>query len=282
MKLEDLLGLAIFATFGLMLLLEALFPARHYPTRRLWRVRGFLFLVGMAVIATFTPLLLPTEWLAAHRLIDGSSLGIGLGTLVGYAAVSFVVYVYHRAAHRFGFLWRTFHQMHHAPQRMDLGGSAVFHPLEITVFVSLTTVTTTLVLGLSPEAAALTGFVAQFYSFFQHLNVKTPRVLGYFIQRPEAHFVHHSRDVHAYNYGDLPIWDILFGTYKNPAGYGTGDVGFESPADGRYGAMLATRDVSDSIGTRVLAPGPHHDQSAPQHPTRKPAQAHSVLASGNG
>jgi sterol desaturase/sphingolipid hydroxylase (fatty acid hydroxylase superfamily) len=269
MKLEDLLGLAIFATYGVMLLLEALVPARPYPVRRFWRVRGVLFLVAMAVIATFTPLLLPTEWLAAHRLIDASSLGVGLGTLVGYAAVSLVAYVYHRAAHRFGFLWRTFHQMHHAPQRMDMGGAAVFHPFEIVVFVTLSTVTTTLVLGLSPEAAALTGFVAQFYSFFQHLNVKTPRVLGYFIQRPEAHFVHHSRDVHAYNYGDLPIWDLLFGTFENPAEYGSGAAGFESPGDGRYGAMLLTRDVSASVGTRVQTSG----QTAP---------AGSVLASGNG
>jgi sterol desaturase/sphingolipid hydroxylase (fatty acid hydroxylase superfamily) len=281
MKLEDLLGLAIFVSYGMMLLVEALFPARAYPTRRLWRVRGALFLVGMAVVATFTPLLLPTEWLAAHRLLDGSSLGLGLGTVVGYAAVSLAAYVYHRAAHRIGVLWRTFHQMHHAPQRMDMGGAAIFHPLEIVVFVSLSTVTTTLVLGLSPEAAALTGFVAQFYSFFQHLNVKTPRLLGYFIQRPEAHFVHHSRDVHAYNYGDLPIWDILFGTFKNPAEYGAGEVGFESPADGRYGAMLLTRDVSNSIGTRVALLGP-----GPQQPTKQTggqtALGHSVLASGNG
>jgi len=255
MTLEDLLGLAIFGSYGLMLLLEAAFPARPYPARRLWRVRGFLFLVGMAVVATFTPLALPTDWLAAHRLLDLGGLGLVPSVLVGYAAVSLASYAYHRAAHRFGFLWRTFHQMHHAPQRMDMGGAAVFHPFEVAVFVALSTVATTLVLGLSPEAAAVTGFVAQFYSFFQHMNVKTPRLLGYLIQRPEAHFVHHAREVHAYNYGDLPLWDLLFGTFRNPAAYGTGGVGFDAPADGRYGAMLAFRDVSDAVGTRVQTSG---------------------------
>jgi sterol desaturase/sphingolipid hydroxylase (fatty acid hydroxylase superfamily) len=269
MKLEDLLGIAIFSTFGLMMLLETLFPARPYPKRRLWRLQGFLFLVAMAVIATFTPLVLPGDWLAAHRLIDGSSLGTGLGTVVGYAAVSLVAYAWHRAAHRFGFMWRAFHQMHHAPQRLDMGGAAVFHPFEVVAFVTLSTVVTTLVLGLTPEAAALTGFVAQFYSFFQHLNVKTPRLLGYLIQRPEAHFVHHAREVHAYNYGDLPIWDILFGTFKNPANFGTGDVGFESPADHRYGSMLVLSDVSDSVGTRIQTRG------------EKP-EASSLLAPGSG
>ena len=251
MKLEDLLGLAIFGSYGLMLALEALFPARAYPTRRLWRLQGFLFLIGMAVLATFTPLLLPVEWLAAHRLLDGTSLGTFPGAIVGYATFSLFAYLYHRAAHRFGFLWRGFHQMHHAPQRMDMGGAAIFHPFDIVVFVVVSTVTTTLVLGLTPEAAAITGFIAQFYSFFQHLNVKTPRLLGYLIQRPEAHFVHHAREVHAYNYGDLPIWDILFGTFRNPSEFGTGEVGFDAPSDRRYGAMLVLRDVSDTVGTKV-------------------------------
>ncbi len=76
---------------------------------------------------------------------------------------------------------------------------------------------TTLVLGLDPVAAAATGYIAAFYGYFQHMNIRTPRWLGFIIQRPEAHCVHHQRDVHAYNYGDLPVWDMLFGTFRNPA-----------------------------------------------------------------
>jgi sterol desaturase/sphingolipid hydroxylase (fatty acid hydroxylase superfamily) len=256
MTLDDLIGLVIFGSYGAMLLLERLRPARPYPERRWWRLQGFGFLLLLAVLATATPLLLPGDWLARHRLVDGTGLGVAGGVLVGYAAVSLMSYAWHRAAHRFDFLWRTFHQLHHAPQRLDMGGAALFHPLEIVVFVSLSTVTTTLVLGLRPEAAALTGLVAQFYSFFQHLNVKTPHVLGYLIQRPEAHFVHHQRGVHAHNYGDLPLWDLLFGTFKNPREFGREDVGFDSPADRRYGAMLAFRDVSDAVGTRVQSAKP--------------------------
>jgi sterol desaturase/sphingolipid hydroxylase (fatty acid hydroxylase superfamily) len=251
MKLDDLIALMIFASYGGMLGLEALFPARAYPARRLWRLQGFGFLLLLAGVATAAPLLIPGDWLARHRLLDGTPLGIAGGTVVGYATVSLASYAWHRAAHRFEFLWRTFHQIHHAPQRLDLSGAAVFHPLEIAVFVALSTVVTTLVLGLRPEAAALTGFVAQFYSFFQHLNVKTPRLLGYLIQRPEAHFVHHQHGVHAHNYGDLPLWDILLGTFKNPRDFGVEQVGFDAPLDRRYAAMLAFQDVSQSVGTRV-------------------------------
>lgn len=251
MSLEDLVGLVIFGSYAALLLLEAIVPARQYPARKLWRLQGLGCLLVMAALATATPLLLPTAWLARHRLIDGTSLGTVGGVLVGYAVVSLASYAWHRAAHRFDFLWRAFHQIHHAPQRMDLSGAALFHPFEIVVFISISTVVTTLVLGLTPEAAALTGLVAQLYSFFQHLNVKTPRWLGYLIQRPEAHLVHHERGVHAYNYGDLPLWDLLLGTFRNPRDFSTADAGFAAPADQRYLAMLATRDVSDSVGTRV-------------------------------
>ena len=252
MKTEDLVGLLIVGSYASLMVLEAVLPARRYPARFLWRVRGWAFLIGMAILGTVVPLLLPAAWLAEHRLLDLSALGLA-GIPVGFAVVSLVNYGWHRASHRFDFLWRTFHQMHHAPQRLDMGGAALFHPAEIVVYVSLSVVVTTLVLGLSPEAAALTGFVAQFYSFFQHANVRTPAFLGYLIQRPEAHFVHHQRGVHAWNYGDLPLWDIVFGTFRNPREFGVAEVGFDAPADGRFASMLAFRDVSEAVGTRVLS-----------------------------
>ena len=51
---------------------------------------------------------------------------------------------------------------------------------------------------------------------FQHANLRTPRWLGYLIQRPESHSVHHARGVHAFNYCDFPLIDMLFGTLRNP------------------------------------------------------------------
>ncbi len=48
------------------------------------------------------------------------------------------------------------------------------------------------------------------------MNIRTPQWLGYIVQRPESHSVHHGRGVHHYNYSDLPLFDILFGTFRNP------------------------------------------------------------------
>src|SRR6185369_3701047 len=169
--------------------------------------------------------------------------------------------------HTFPVMWRLFHQIHHSPQRMDMSGANLFHPLELTAFILIGTLTTTLLLGLDPVAAALTGTIAQFYAYFQHMNVRTPAWLGYVIQRPEAHCLHHQRDVHAWNYGDLPIWDLLLGTWRNPQGF-EGAVGFDAPATGRLGAMLAFVDVNapasgpNSLGRK---PGADATASATEH-----------------
>lgn len=243
MSLVDLFGLLVPVTFLLMLAIEALFPARAFPPIRFWRLRGIVFLIMAGILGSVVPLLIPADWLARHRLMDLSGLGVIGGAALGYLVVSLLSYVWHRSAHTFPVMWRVFHQIHHSPQRMDMSGANVFHPLELSAFILIATLTTTLVLGLDPVAGALTGYIANFYSYFQHMNVRTPRWLGYVIQRPEAHCVHHQRDVHAWNYGDLPIWDILLGTWRNPETF-AGEVGFDAPAARRLGAMLAFVDVN--------------------------------------
>jgi sterol desaturase/sphingolipid hydroxylase (fatty acid hydroxylase superfamily) len=101
---------------------------------------------------------------------------------------------------------------------------------------------TVFALGLDPLAAAVIGYIGAFYGLFQHWNVRTPAWLGYVIQRPEAHCHHHELNVHAYNYADLPIWDIVFGTFKNPDTF-EGRVGFAD--DPSYAKMLVGIDVNE-------------------------------------
>jgi len=194
-------------------------------------------------ISTVVPLLIPEPWLDAHRMLDGTRLGVVGGTIVGFVVLEGFIYAWHRTAHNVGLLWRGFHQMHHGPQRVDIAGSLVFHPLEMVVQVLLQLFATVIVLGLDPLAAALVGYLIAFNGFFQHWNVRTPQWLGYLIQRPESHCVHHRMGFHYYNYSDFPPWDILFGTFRNPAKF-MGECGFEAGADRRMGAMLAFADVN--------------------------------------
>lgn len=260
METVDLIGLAVPLTYFVFLITEKLWPARRFPPRKGWQWLGVGFLLLILTVGTVVPLFIPGEWLAANRWLDGTGLGVAGGAIVGYIVFSGVAYAYHRSVHNVGFLWRGLHQLHHSPQRVDIPGALLFHPLEMVAQVLLQLFVTVIVLGLDPVAAALTGYIAAFYGMFQHWNVRTPQWIGYFIQRPEAHCVHHRMGVHFYNYGDLPVWDILLGTFRNPREF-NGECGFEAPAERRLGAMLAFADANapiygpGSLGTRPAAPG---------------------------
>jgi sterol desaturase/sphingolipid hydroxylase (fatty acid hydroxylase superfamily) len=62
------------------------------------------------------------------------------------------------------------------------------------------------------------------------------------VQRPESHRVHHQYGRHTANFADLPLWDMLFGTFKNPRGTHT-RCGFDDWREDRFEDMLAFRDV---------------------------------------
>lgn len=100
-----------------------------------------------------------------------------------------------------------------------------------------------LVLGLTPEAAAGAALLGGLGELFYHWNVKTPTWVGYLIQRPEAHCVHHEEGRHSSNYGDLPIWDILFGTFHNPDAFDA-RCGFGED-EHAVGRMLVGVDLHD-------------------------------------
>lgn len=241
----ELIELMTWATLGCLpafLLLDVVYQARKTRRPRLWRVRAAIvtvFAVGLSIA-------LPTAW---YRIVGEWSLfGLsGLGTLLGAATgilvYQFIHYWYHRAIHRSDFLWRWFHQMHHSAESLDAWGAYYLSPLDAAMFISLGTVAFGPILGLSASAAAVANLFITFCAIFQHANLKTPVWLGYLIQRPESHGVHHERGVHRYNYCDLPIMDMAFGTFKNPRVFDR-ETGFYDGASARIGEMLLGRDVS--------------------------------------
>lgn len=246
MNAEDTLGLAIPLTYFAMLAVEAVRPAREFPKVRRWRVVGVAAMLVLMTINATLPLVLRPEWLYAHRLVDGSRLGVPLGVVAGFGVVTLVTYAWHRLEHASDLVFRFVHQIHHSPVRMDLSGAAYLHPLDVAANVVVSLVVTLLVLGLNPLACAIVGYVGAVYAMFQHWNVRTPRWIGYLIQRPEAHGLHHERGVHARNYADLPLWDLVFGTFHGPSTF-EGEVGFSGTAPRRTLAMLAGVDVERQV-----------------------------------
>lgn len=245
MNTEELVALLIPATYLVMLSIEQFGTGRRWPQIRFWRSQGIAFFVVLMTINAILPALVPPQ-LAQYHLFDGARLGVAGGALVGYFVVSLANAALHRAYHRYDVLWRAVHQLHHSPQRLDISGGVYFTPLEMVNNALVFLVVTVFLLGLGPVAAAVCGYIATFYGLFQHFNVRTPRWAGYLIQRPESHNVHHRRGFHAYNYSDLPLWDMLWGTFRNPREF-HGEVGFEHEPSRRTGAMLLARDVNQAL-----------------------------------
>ena len=240
--METIITILFPVTFIAALVLERVFPARPLPKVKGWLLKGIAFFVMSAVLGGVVPALLAST-VADKAPFKLAWLGAGWGGLLAFVVSDLFGYAAHRTLHNVPFLWRWTHQMHHSAERMDVAGSAYFHPFDIIVQAGLANVVVGL-LGVTPEAALMAGYLTFFAGIFQHLNVKTPRWLGYLIQRPEAHSVHHERGVHAYNYGNfLMVWDLVLGTFRNPEKF-VAQAGFWHGASGRVGAMLIGRDVS--------------------------------------
>src|SRR3546814_16640638 len=94
-----------------------------------------------------------------------------------------------------------------------------------------------LVVGLSAQAATLVLYATTFMSVFQHSNIRTPRWLGYLVQRPERPSIHHPRGVHAYNYSNLPLFAIVFGPFRNPRSFAP-ETGFWQGATARHPPIM--------------------------------------------
>ncbi|MDH5821955.1 sterol desaturase family protein [Luteimonas sp. RD2P54] len=235
----EILALAMLPAF---LVLDLLYGHRRAPRSRWWRLRGLL--VSAFTIALSMAVALGWGHLLAGRsLFDLSGLGLWAGAALGVLVYEFGHYWYHRTAHRSPRLWRASHQMHHSAETLDAFGAYYLHPIDTLVFTTIQSVVFFPLLGVAPEAGATAAAFLAFNAAFQHADLRTPRWLGWFIQRPESHLLHHQRGVHAYNYADLPLWDIVFGTFRNPpAGYHAA-TGLGHGASARLGDLLLGRDV---------------------------------------
>lgn len=236
----DILLCATVAVVPLLLAIEWLMPARPQARPAAWRRIGIGFFVTYAAIMYALPQALPAAWFRAS-LLPGAELGVAGGALAGHLSVTLVSYAWHRAAHASPTLWRMFHQMHHAPRRLDVASALIVHPSEMAFYTLMPIVVTTLVLGIDPVAASIVGLLGVINGVSQHANVRTPRWLTWFVQRPEAHSIHH--EVHGFNYSDFPLWDRLFGTYREGVGFRT-ECGFSPAQCKRWWAMAFFRDVS--------------------------------------
>lgn len=232
--------------------LDLVYQAKRYRRPRFWRLRGLLvsaLVFGFSIaVAIFWGTLLE-----GVSLIDGSGLGVWGGAAVGILVYELLHYSYHRLVHKSDRLWRWAHQLHHSAESLDAFGAYYLSPIDTVAFTTLSSLVFFPLLGLPLESGVIGAAFLTFNAVFQHANIRTPRWLGYLIQRPESHSLHHGRDVHAYNYADLPLVDMLFGTFCNPRDF-RAECGFYEGASGKIPPMLLGRDVSRRSAPRAPEP----------------------------
>jgi sterol desaturase/sphingolipid hydroxylase (fatty acid hydroxylase superfamily) len=232
----------VLALFGVLTVADTLGRRTVFPSVPFWRTMGIVSSVLYFVIATMAPFLWD-EWFGAHQLVDGSALPFWAQVVCGFLVLEFGIYFWHRTMHSWDPLWRLTHQMHHAAERVDIWGAYYFHPIDMLGWALLGSACLVGIFGMTPEAAVVVAVITTIPGMFQHLNVRTPHWLGYFLQRPESHLIHHERGVHAYNYGDIPLPDMIFGTFRNPRQW-EGRNGFHDGSTWQIGPMLIFRKIS--------------------------------------
>lgn len=234
----------IIAVFAFCFVLERVVPGWPLPQVRTWPLRVLLVngvQLGVILLAGFSW----ERWLSSASVFHLSEhVSPALGGLIAYFVATFVFYWWHRWRHEYHFLWLGFHQIHHSPQRLEVITSFYKHPGEMIVNSIIGSLLVYTLLGLSLEAGAIYTLCTALGEFFYHTNIKTPRWVGFFFQRPEMHRIHHQHNRHKNNYGDITWWDMLFGTYENPKEW-VHTCGFDDGKEQQLIPMLAFKDVND-------------------------------------
>jgi sterol desaturase/sphingolipid hydroxylase (fatty acid hydroxylase superfamily) len=226
-----------------LIILERIIPDQKLPQVKGWWTRVIILnlaQLGVLYLGKITW----DNWFVGKSIFHLSAyVNEAFGGFIAYVVTTFVFYWWHRWRHTVNFLWLTMHQVHHSPQRIETITSFYKHPLEIICNSIIIGSVNFLILGLNLQAAAWSLLFAAIGEYFYHMNIRTPHWLGYIFQRPEMHRIHHERGKHYYNFSDLPLWDMLFGTFRNPRSMSEA-CGFKPEREEKLVQMLFFRNVN--------------------------------------
>ena len=217
--------LIVFAVFSL---LEALYPARSQKRPRYF-VHCFTFVVIFGTLWLRGVLAIWSEFDIAIVDLRGSPWASGV--LFYCCVYSLFNYWTHRLKHRNSWLWRYVHKLHHCPPHMQAHLAFFRHPLEM-VFNSAVFLILAKLLNLPFEAVCVALMIEGCLECFHHSNIRVPKwmqPLGYVVQLPGMHLIHHQYGLHSHNYGPF-LWDWVFGTIKFAPKYDV-KIGFKDSDD---------------------------------------------------
>jgi sterol desaturase/sphingolipid hydroxylase (fatty acid hydroxylase superfamily) len=181
----------------------------------------------------------------------------------------FWFYWAHRIEHKVPFLWE-FHKLHHSDELMNCSTWARDHFLQAAWIALFPTFTLSLVFQIPPaesgQAALLSVLFLSVLSMFYHsaIRVRVPWI-DRILVTPQVHRIHHSVDPQHYNrnFADaLPLFDILFGTYRKPSPGEFPETGL-GPSDPSPRSLWQAQAGTAWRGLRALGGGRRSSVSRP-------------------
>jgi sterol desaturase/sphingolipid hydroxylase (fatty acid hydroxylase superfamily) len=220
---------ALLLSIALVALAEQLFPAHpewNYnvaanPARGLQRFGRDLFYLSFVALASGFLVGCSARWLGGLGLpvlpLWPRAAPLPAKVALAFFTVEFLSYWYHRAAHRFEFLWR-FHSTHHVSGELTGVKALRTHPVDNVLFYFVRSAPLVVLGAESAELQAVT-YLGSILGILAHANIAVvPGALGWVVNFPQYHGVHHSLDLQQSqsNYGcHTVLWDRLFWTFRS-------------------------------------------------------------------
>ncbi|MFA5963937.1 MAG: sterol desaturase family protein [Sphingomonas sp.] len=246
----DFFALNMIATGLMFAPIERLLP--HRPDQRLfrteWREDLFYYLVSSMMVQLITFLALaPSSFIMASTGSFGTFRAAVASQpwLLQFVEAMFltdlVQYWFHRAFHRWPFLW-GFHAVHHSARAMDWLAGSRMHFVEIVLLRGVTSLPL-LTLGFAPSVMQAYVAMVYIYASLVHANLRGNfDNLGRFLVTPRFHHWHHGIEEVAIDKNfaiHFPLLDRLFGTYYLPKGAWPSGYGVAEEVPRGYRAQLA-------------------------------------------
>jgi sterol desaturase/sphingolipid hydroxylase (fatty acid hydroxylase superfamily) len=164
-------------------------------------------------------------------------------------------YLAHRAFHAVPWLWRI-HAVHHSIEALDWLAAHRVHPID-QILTKAASYLPVFVLGFSIEAILLFAVLYRWQALLIHSNVRVGfGPLRWVFASPQFHHWHHANCPEAIDKnfaGQLPVWDLLFGTLHMPDARMPARYGTDEPVPPSYLGQLAypfTRRASNNARVR--------------------------------
>lgn len=217
---QALFGLAILAFFFLLAwekkkpYLE--FPAKVYKESFVTNTSAFVINNLILTALRASSLFFVAQQFSSYGLLGSLENGLFKGILA-FAFFDLAIYVWHRASHKYEWLWR-FHKIHHCDKSFNVSTGFRFHVFDLLLEIVYKCVFV-IVIGVDAYLVLSIEIIELFFIFFHHANIQVPHEekISQVIITPFLHRAHHStlRSEHDSNYGIvLSVWDKIFNTRK--------------------------------------------------------------------